>query len=377
MSASTIWPMRSPSNARLGAKAVDALAVAPSMLGADGERVYLLMFTTPGEARGQGGFMGNYAELTVDRGQVELTDFGRHGDLSDRGARPRMLDEAPPDWIDRYGPFGFTTGPDGSVGDVPWANITISPHFPATAQVIAELYPQSGGRELDGVLNLDVFALDELADLIGPVEAAGAPFPLTGANTASFLLVGQYEIDDFDERTDLLEAVALETIELVLGEAAPDPVELAKRLRPMTLQRRAMAWSVHPTSRQCCRRRVSLRSSLDDRVTPTRLRSPWSTAAGTRSTPSCPADFTLTELDDGRVDLELEFHNNPPLDLPDYVVGNLVGLPRGSSRLFVSIHTNMRLVEAGDDDGSSVCNHPIESGLPVYSGYLDIPPAAP
>ncbi len=358
----------------LAAKAADALDVIPAMLGADGERVYLLMFTTPGEARGQGGFMGNYAELTAIDGEVTLSDFGRHNDLSNGGGRPRVLRSAPDDWFDRYGPFGYTTGPDDSVGNVPWANITISPHFPSTAQVVAELYPQSGGRELDGVFNLDVFALGQLAGLIGPLEVEGAPFPLTGRNMAPFLLIGQYEIDDFDERTDLLEAVALETIELILGDASPDPVELARRLRPMSLQRRAMAWSAHPSEQAVLSAAGFGGELLDDRQDADSLAVTVVNASGSKIDTFLSRRFTLTEQQDGRMELQLEFHNDPVLTLPDYVVGNLVGLPRGSSRLFVSIHTSMRLVEARDDDGTIGLQPSLESGLPVYSGYLDLAP---
>ena len=70
------------------------------------------------------------------------------------------LDAAPPDWMHRYGPQGFAIGADARVVRDPWSIINLSPHFPSTAQVIQELYPQSGGRHLDGVFSLDVFALE-------------------------------------------------------------------------------------------------------------------------------------------------------------------------------------------------------------------------
>ena len=43
--------------------ALHAIRMAPAMLGADGPRTYLLLFTTPSESRGLGGFVGSYAEL--------------------------------------------------------------------------------------------------------------------------------------------------------------------------------------------------------------------------------------------------------------------------------------------------------------------------
>ncbi len=58
----------------------DALRLAtaaPALLGDDESRTYFIGFTTPAEARGGGGFMGNWAEVTVTDGQIEMTDFGR------------------------------------------------------------------------------------------------------------------------------------------------------------------------------------------------------------------------------------------------------------------------------------------------------------
>ena len=37
----------------------------PGLLGADGERTYLIAFLNPSEQRGLGGFIGNYAEITA------------------------------------------------------------------------------------------------------------------------------------------------------------------------------------------------------------------------------------------------------------------------------------------------------------------------
>ena len=59
------------------------------MLGADGPRTYLLLFTTPSESRGLGGFVGSYAELTADDGQLALGAFGRAQDLDAAAAAAR------------------------------------------------------------------------------------------------------------------------------------------------------------------------------------------------------------------------------------------------------------------------------------------------
>ena len=43
------------------------MRLAPQMLGAEGVRRYFIAFTTPAEARGMGGFMGNWAVIDRER----------------------------------------------------------------------------------------------------------------------------------------------------------------------------------------------------------------------------------------------------------------------------------------------------------------------
>ena len=52
--------------------ALDAVRLAPQMLGDDGLRRYLVLFTTPVEARGATGFVRNYAVVTADEGRIEV-----------------------------------------------------------------------------------------------------------------------------------------------------------------------------------------------------------------------------------------------------------------------------------------------------------------
>ena len=92
-------------------RALDALDVAPAVLGADGERVYFVMFTTPAEARGQGGFMGNYAEITIDQGRIEMTEFGRHTDLNDGGRAPAQAGQRPGGLAGPLRPVRLPEGP--------------------------------------------------------------------------------------------------------------------------------------------------------------------------------------------------------------------------------------------------------------------------
>ena len=179
---------------------VMAVQVAPSMLGADGERRYFIAFTTPAETRGLGGTMETWAELTAVDGRLAIAGFGTTADLDQGGATTgtgRTLD-GPPEWLDLWGEFGFTSGPNGGTEAEPWSNVTVSPQFPSTGDVIAQLYPQSGGDDIDGVFAMDPYVLEALLGLMGPITVEGSATPLGEDNVVDFLLVDQYEIDDSD-----------------------------------------------------------------------------------------------------------------------------------------------------------------------------------
>jgi hypothetical protein len=125
-------------NAARAENALLAANLALAMLGGSGARHYFVAFTTPAEARGLGGFMGNWAEPTIDNGHITMSNFGRHSDLSAGGANPgeRKI-TGPAEFIKHWGRFGFVDPKDGTTGVVPWANITMAPDFPSVAQVIA------------------------------------------------------------------------------------------------------------------------------------------------------------------------------------------------------------------------------------------------
>ena len=194
------------------ARSRDALTVAlaaPALLGGDEPRTYFIGFTTPVEARGIGGFMGNWAEVTITDGHIELTDFGRSDDLNEAGdpdARRFTTGATTSDgepgldeWLARYGNYSIDSGPDGTTGPAVWKNINMSPDMSATGRAIADLYPQSGGRKLDGVFMMDVYTLVRLLKFTGPIDlpddqAVDGLRRVTADTALEFLLHDQYDV---------------------------------------------------------------------------------------------------------------------------------------------------------------------------------------
>src|SRR5207248_6942895 len=136
------------------------------------------------EARGSGGLMANYGVLTVSGGRVHLAKVGRDPDLDEAGTNPKRLTR-PPDYLARYGKFEPAQT---------WENVTMSPDFPSVAEVMAQLYPQSGGVPIDGVIRLDPVALSGLLRLTGPVRVPGLPVTLDTHNAVRFLLRDEFTL---------------------------------------------------------------------------------------------------------------------------------------------------------------------------------------
>ena len=117
--------------------ALAAIEMAPQMLGADGPRTYLMLFTTPSESRGLGGFVGSYAELTSTTGTV--AERVRAGPGPRRAAVGRAQSPATTS-SSRYGRFGFDTDGAGLVGDAAFRNLAMTPNFPSVGAIAADLY---------------------------------------------------------------------------------------------------------------------------------------------------------------------------------------------------------------------------------------------
>lgn len=227
-----------------GGEQLDALAltlrVLPALLGEAAPRRAFVGFTNPSEVRGLGGIIGNFTELEADGGVVRQTRVGRDGDLNAQGrpADQRTLN-APPGYADTWAGYGPQTL---------WQNVTLSPDGPSVGQVIADLYPQSGGKPVDVVALVDTNALAAMLELTGPVVVPSWPVPLTSANATSILGIEQYERygDQFDRRTAFLAELTRTVFDRLLN-VEPARLRLAARCLGRAVQdRHLVLWSARP-----------------------------------------------------------------------------------------------------------------------------------
>jgi hypothetical protein len=200
-----------------------AARLAPLLFGGDKPAVYFVAFVTPTEARGGGGFMGSFAELTVTNGKMEMTRYGRTNELNK--ARDAALPiVGPVQWTGHFGAIAPS---------LVWSNITLSPDLPTVAEVIGQLYPQSGGRALDGVITVDPAGLAALLKITGPIQVPGLKQALTARNAEQFLVHDQYtKFGPGNERTDFLADAAEVTFRKLTRADIPRPDKLAAILAP-------------------------------------------------------------------------------------------------------------------------------------------------
>ena len=366
-------------NAARAENAVRAATVAPDLLGGSGVRHYFIAFTTPAEARGLGGFMGNWAELTIDKGRITMSSFGRSTELNGGGPNPdgRTI-TGPQEFIDQWGRFGFVDPVDGTTGLVPWSNITMAPDFPSVAQVIAELYPQSGGRQIDGVFYLDPEAMAKLVGITGPLTIDGVATPITAANFVKFIVKDQYLIATNDQRIEMLDVIAHTVVEKLFATALPPPADLARMFGPLARQDRLMAWSAKPAEEDLFQR-VGMAGAFPQLNGADGVAVTVDNAGGNKIDAYLNVDVKYDAVRSsggdttGTVTVKLT-NNAPATGLPAYVTGNLVGLPEGTNHMFLVVYTALAVTDVTLDGKPTGMESSQTFGWNSSAMFLDIAP---
>lgn len=211
--------------------AVRGAQLIPPMLGADGKRSYFLALQSNNEARGTGGFFGQFGVVTADDGRVKVRQLAPSSQLADQ-----QYDELPLD-----------LGPDYAAlyGDDPatWAGANLSPHFPYAAQLWLKMWQDRTAERLDGVITTDPVALSYLLEATGPVTLPDGRV-IDADNVVSFTENEVYFLvpDDDAARDAYLQTVADAALEAVFaGEA--DPRALLNALGRAADERRLLVYS--------------------------------------------------------------------------------------------------------------------------------------
>lgn len=211
--------------------AISTVTIALPLLGADGPKRFLVAVLNPNEARGTGGFLGTYVILRAKSGRISVEQIGSNAELPTLDRLPRGLGKQ---YVARYGEDPRSV-----------ANMNISPHFPAAAQIWLASWEQKTGEELDGAFAADVVALGDLVTATGQSVRLPDGDRLTGAELTEFAISGIYERfpgpEDSAQRKEFQEQVTAEAFEIV--KASPERAALASAIGKALDERRIQVWA--------------------------------------------------------------------------------------------------------------------------------------
>lgn len=136
-----------------------AAKLAPSMLGADGPRTYLMAFQNNAEARGTGGLLGGFGVIRFENGTPTIDLLAPNTELDQATAKIDLG----PDFNQQYEFANPYTD---------YRNSNLSPNFPYAARIWKSMWEEQSGITVDGVITVDPVALSYLLGATGPVTLA-------------------------------------------------------------------------------------------------------------------------------------------------------------------------------------------------------------
>lgn len=140
--------------------AQDGLSLAaalPELMGAAGQRSYLIVAQNEDELRPTGGFVSGAGLLVVDQGHIQSLSFQSSDVIDDWENKPYDL---PPQ------PFQDFMGMDIFL----FRDANFWPHFPTSARELMRSYAYGQDVELDGVIAVDQHFLGSLLEVAGPLD---------------------------------------------------------------------------------------------------------------------------------------------------------------------------------------------------------------
>lgn len=280
--------------------AADALATV-----LDGPSTYLLFAANNAEMRGGSGMLLSAGLLTAEDGNLDVTDLEPTAEM--------VLDEPVPIAdADLEALWGFAEP------NQDFRNLLLSPRLAPNAELATRMWAALGRPEVDGVLTVDVPALEELLEAVGPVVIGTEQVDHT--NVRRLLLHDQYtrvtqDDDGQAARRDVLGVVARAVLERFDG-SEPDPGALARALRDSAAGRHLMLWSTDPVVQQAWRG-VDVAGELEpDGVLVALLND-----GNNKLDPFLDVEAGLTPTDATHGTLRLRVTNTVGPDEPPYIAG--------------------------------------------------------
>jgi len=338
----------------------------PGILGSAQPRRWLLVVMDNSELRGGGGLISEMGIIGTAGGHVSLISLAPTSTAQALASGAVVTGHA--EYMARYG----WLDPAGYPGDD-----AHSPDFPTDASVLAQLYPQWTGTQVDGVIGIDAFGLAALLQITGPVSVAGWPVPISAANAVAILLHDQYIRLAGTARSQFLIDLAHAVFSHLTAASLPGPSVLAAALGPAAAGHHVQLYSSVPAEESlfdlvgASGRMAPVRGDFLEVVTHnfSQDKDDWYL---TRSFAYNVNFNSATDSETARLIITLR-NSSPAGGEPAYILGGGV-TPPGYDRQWVNIYTPLDLAGARLGSGAISLASARELGRNVYSGYVTVPP---
>ncbi|MCG2770066.1 MAG: DUF4012 domain-containing protein [Anaerolineae bacterium] len=147
---------------------MQALQLAPDLMGATNPRTYLLVAQNGDELRATGGFISGIGLVTVQDGEIAELSF-QDSYAVENWAHPHP---DPPEPLRKHMLADLWVTRDAN-----WW-----PDFPTSARAIQEMYALNQGMSTDGVIAVDITALELIVGALEPLVLEDSGEKITGAN---------------------------------------------------------------------------------------------------------------------------------------------------------------------------------------------------
>lgn len=223
--------------ARLFRNTALAARLAPSMMGGEGPRTYIMGFQTNAEARGTGGLLGGFGILRFDNGKPTIDTLAPNTELA--GASAAI--DLGPEFDAQYGYTNPYTD---------FRNSNLSSHFPYAAQIWKSMWEKQSGQKADGVIAIDPVALSYLLGATGPITMPDGEI-INEDNVVELTESTAYIRfpNDQPARKRYLQSIANEVVKKLTGKLQ-SPRKMLDALGRAASERRIAVWSAAPADQK-------------------------------------------------------------------------------------------------------------------------------
>ena len=363
--------------AKVLSDAAIAAELAPSMLGADGPRTYLVALQNNAEARGTGGLLGGFGILVFNNGTPTVPGLATNTSLGGQSAKVDLGPEfnASYGWTNPYTDF---------------RNSNLSPHFPYAAQIWKSMWDENVSpvdKPVDGVIAIDPVALSYILGAIGPVALPDGE-TVTRDNVVELMESAAYVKYPTEQeslaRKKYLQGVAEAVVKKATSGGIP-PRKLLDALAEAVSERRIAVWSSIPAE-QTLLEKTPLAHQVPDDAAPF-VAVVINNLAGNkmdyylRRQIEYAADSCQGDTRNSTVTITLE-NTAPDIPLPEYVAGSeglakdlKLEVPKGtmidSVRLIAT--KGAKLVSVTANGKKTPANVGRERGHPSFEVQVAIP----